>query len=227
MLKKITNKLFPAYRGEFKGGQLEINNWDMSSFILRKIVPAVGCHPFPLNELSLMTAAVAWYKPTHIFEWGTHIGKSARVFYETCKFLKIDTAIHSIDLPDDLEHAEHPHNSRGKLVKGKKNVFLHQGDGINTSLQLYESLSGTVRPLFYVDGDHSYDSVYRELFLILQKVKNPRVILHDTFYQTEESKYNIGPYRAIEDVLQKFPGMPLKRIDTNTGLPGMTFLYLS
>ena len=38
--------------------------------------------------------------------------------------------------PDDIEHIEHPGNQRGIKVKGLKNVILHQGDGLNTSLDI-------------------------------------------------------------------------------------------
>lgn len=226
MIEKIYKKLYPSYSGKFEGELFEVNNWEISNFIIKKIIPVIGIHPFPLNELLLMTSSVAWVKPTHIFEWGTHIGKSARIFHETCKFLKIDTEIHSIDLPDDIEHEEHPHNARGKMVKGKKNVFLHQGDGVDTSLNLYKNLGDVVKPLFYLDGDHSYETVYRELVSIVESVDRPNIILHDTFYQTTESEYNIGPSKAINDVLLKFPRIHFKRVDTNTGLPGMTFLYV-
>lgn len=225
MIKRIIDKLHPTYKGKFDGNEFEVNNWDISSFILRKIIPVVGVHPFPLNELNLMVASVAWTNPTHIFEWGTHIGKSARIFYETCKFLKLSTEIHSIDLPDETDHPEHPHTTRGKLVLSKKNVYLHQGDGVDVSLKIYKDLQENTRVLFYLDGDHSYETVYRELFSILEKVNKPNVLLHDTFYQTEDSGYNIGPAKAIEDILLKFSHIKFKRIDTNTGLPGMSFLY--
>ena len=109
-LKKVIKKISPNYTGDFAGKKFEVNNWELSSFILKKLVPVVGTHPFPLNELSLMSAAVAWTRPTHIFEWGTHIGKSARIFYETCKYIKITPEIHSIDLPDNIDHVEHPHS---------------------------------------------------------------------------------------------------------------------
>ncbi len=225
MIKKIIKNFYPTYEGKFNGKEFEVNNWDLSTFILNDIIPAVGVRPFPLNELSLMVSSVAWVRPSHIFEWGTHIGKSARVFFETSKFLKINTQIHSIDLPDEVEHSEHPHSKRGKLVRGKKNVFLHQGDGVDTALNLYESFENDAKVLFYLDGDHSYDTVYRELFSILKRVNRPYIILHDTFYQTEESGYNIGPAKAIEDIISEFKDIKFKRIDTSTGLPGMTFLY--
>ncbi len=205
--------------------EFEVDNWIISRFVTKKLIPIVGIHPFPISELSLMSAAVCWSKPTHIFEWGTNIGKSARIFYETCKYFKISTEIHSIDLPDHEAHVEHPKNKRGMLVKGKTNVFLYQGDGLENSLTLIKKISKPIRPLFFIDGDHSYDSVYRELKGILENIINPHILLHDTFYQSEESHYNIGPFKAIEDVFKESTNKRFKKIITNIGLPGMTFMY--
>jgi cephalosporin hydroxylase len=197
----------------------------MSEFILDKIIPTVGIKPFPLDELSLMISAFCWTQPTHVFEWGTHVGKSARIFYESAKYFKIPTEIHSIDLPEEIDHVEHPHKKRGKLVRGKKDVFLHLGDGLNTSLEIYKKLPAENRVLFFVDGDHSYESVKRELLGIIENAPTANVLLHDTFYQSDESGYNIGPYKAIKDVLNEKSNHDYKIIETKTGLPGMTFLY--
>ena len=38
-----------------------------------------------------------------------------------------------------------------------------------TALKIYESLGEEVRPLFYLDGDHSYYTVYREMVSIIEK----------------------------------------------------------
>ena len=205
--------------------EFEVDNWMLSNFVMRRLIPAVGVRPFPLTELILMSGTVCRFRPTHIFEWGTHIGKSACVFYETTTYFKIPAEIHSIDLPDDVSHGEHPKDKRGKLVKGRKNVFLHQGDGLSTSLEIIKTISGDFAPLFYVDGDHSYESVKRELEGIIDNVSNATILLHDTFYQSEDSEYNVGPYQAIKDVLDAHPGHGYSRIDTMTGLPGMTLLY--
>ncbi|HXB41310.1 MAG TPA: hypothetical protein VNZ49_12260, partial [Bacteroidia bacterium] len=70
----------------------------------------------------------------------------------------------------------------------------------------------------------SYESVKKELETILKTVPNAIVLLHDTFYQSEDSGYNIGPNKAIEDVLGENKNA-YKIISTNTGLPGMTLLY--
>ena len=181
--------------------------------------------PFPLNEQMLMVAAVCRTRPSHIFEWGTNIGKSARIFHETCSTFAIPAEIHSIDLPDDVGHCEHPKDKRGLLVKGKKGVHLHLGDGLETSLDILSQRgAAAVRPLFFVDGDHSYESVKRELEGIINTVPRATVILHDTFYQSSESDYNIGPYNAIEEVLRSLPNQ-YKIYSQNLGLPGMTLLW--
>jgi len=105
--------------------ELEVNHWIIDDFILKKIIPITGINPFPLCELSLLVTTIAVLKPTQIFEWGTNIGKSARIFHESCLEFNLQTVIHSIDLPDDVDHNEHPHNQRGLLVRDKKNVKLH------------------------------------------------------------------------------------------------------
>lgn len=208
--------------------EFEIDNWYLSQLIVEKIVPAVGWHPFPLNELLLMAGAVARFEPKLIFEWGTHIGKSARVFYEVSENLRLKPTIHSIDLPIDAEHIEHPRELRGMLVKGLKRVKLHEGDGIETALALYKNWDKgkhkSNRVLFFIDGDHSYKSVKRELESITKDAPKAAILLHDSFYQSANSKYNVGVNRAIENCLKLEPHK-YKRVDTKTGLPGMTLLY--
>lgn len=205
--------------------QFEIDKWEASKFIVEKIIPITGYSPYPLDELMLMVGSVCRFSPTHIFEWGTHIGKSARIFYETVNSLGIKAEIYSFDLPDETEHNEHPHDQRGKLVKGLKGVRLFQEDGLVKSFEIFNSSSITEkRALFYVDGDHSYESVYRELLTILKTMPDAVVLLHDTFYQSEDSGYNVGPNKAIKDVLDTL-SLEYKRVDTQIGLPGMTLLY--
>jgi len=210
-----------------KSTEFEIDNWQLSELVINRIIPIAGVHPFPLNELLLMAGAVARFSPKFIFEWGTHIGKSARIFYEISEALGINTVIHSIDLPDEVEHGEHPHSQRGHMVKGIKKVSLHQGDGLDTALELLKSKKAIKQGegvLFFIDGDHSYESVKRELSGVIDNATKAIVLLHDTFYQSKHSSYNVGPHEAINDSL-KNTKKEYKRIDTATGLPGMTLLY--
>jgi len=84
------------------------------------------------------------------------------------------------------------------LVRGKNNVILHQGDGLDTALKIIADSKANKSMLFFLDGDHSYTSVFRELSGIAEKIKNPVILVHDTFYQSDESNYNIGPFKAIQ-----------------------------
>lgn len=205
--------------------ELEVDKWLISEFIIEKLTPVVGIRPFPLDELMLMTVAVVKFQPTHIFEWGTNIGKSARIFYETSKAFSMDIEVHSIDLPDYIDHVEHPGAQRGMLVKGLDNVFLHQGDGLDMSIQLYEEykIKGC-KPLFFLDGDHRYETVKRELSQILVHIPEGVVLIHDTFYQSPESRYNTGPHQAVEEVLKTMNG-GFDKFSAELGLPGMTLVY--
>ena len=204
--------------------EFEVNNWIISEFVIQELIPIVGVKPYPINELLLMVAAVCRLKPTHVFEWGTHIGKSARVFYETAHSFGIRTEIHSIDLPDEIDHVEHPKSMRGEYVKDIKEVKLYQGDGIEKSLEVIKNMPGDIKPLFFLDGDHGYESVKRELENIMIHVQDANILVHDTFYQSPESGYNIGPYRAIVETLSSISNKYLT-ISIGTGLPGMTLLY--
>lgn len=204
---------------------LELDKWIVSDFVVNKLHPIVANRPFPLDEQMLLVSAILLSSPDYIFDWGTHIGKSARIFYETTQYFGIESEIHSMDLPDDEEHVEHPGEKRGRLVKDKENVYLHQSDGVDTALKICKAKKAK-RPFFYVDGDHSYESVHRELTALLTSIKNPTIVLHDTFYQSKDSGYNIGPSMAIKDVLKSSRSKP-RIITTQLGLPGMTLLLFN
>lgn len=204
--------------------EFEIDGWATSAFVAHTLVPLVGVHPFPLQELMLMSATVCRFEPSLIFEWGTNIGKSARIFYEISKYFHIPADIHTCDLPDDVDHVEHPHAQRGAMVQGLAGVTLHQGDGLTTSLSLWEEAGRPQRPLFFLDGDHSYASVRREIDGILAVVPDPVLLLHDTFLQSPECGYNIGPRQAVEESLAAHPGR-FHAVHSGLSLPGMTLLY--
>jgi hypothetical protein len=206
-----------------QGSEFEVDLWTLSDFVLDTIVPVVGVRPYPLNELLLMTAAACRLKPTIVFDWGTHIGVSARIFFECDKAFKLGFEIHSIDLPPDATHVEHPGQEHGRLVRGLVNVHLHRGDGVKLALELWHKLGQPERPLFFVDGDHAYESVRDELSQIFSTVPDASALAHDSFFQSPDSNYNVGPARAIDEVAARFPGR-FKVIKSGLGLPGMTLL---
>ena len=143
---------------------------------------------------------------------------------ETSKRFDLGVNIHSIDLPDDVVHKEHPGRRRGKLVKEFPEVRLHQGDGVSTALGLARSIDARSRLLFFLDGDHSYESVLRELVLIVQAWPTASILIHDTFYQSSEARYNTGPFDAVNEILNR-SNSSFKVLTVNTGLPGMTLLW--
>ena len=204
--------------------EFEVNNWKISEFVINNLIPIVSFMPFPLNELLLMVGTVIRLRPTHIFDWGTNIGVSARVFYETIKYFNINCEIHTIDLPNEIDHVEHPRNNRGLLIKGLESIYMHLGDGVGKSMEIIKTLRGEKRLLFFIDGDHSYNSVSRELSIIDKNIKKPNMLLHDTFYQSSGSNYNTGPFKAIQDFLLNSRDN-YKMINVNTGLLGMTLLF--
>lgn len=207
---------------KFPGGLLEVNKWVISKFIGKVLNPVVGVNPFPYDEQVLMVASVCWIKPDYIFEWGTHFGKSARVFYETTKTFKIKSKIVSIDLPDNIAHVEHPGKKRGMYIKKFKKVMLIQGDGLEESVKFLEDLEKSKKVLFFLDGDHSYQSVRRELKKIAEVRPSASILIHDTFYQVKTSGYNIGPHKALMEFLKR--NKNYHTYSTQLGLPGMTLL---
>ncbi len=203
--------------------EFEVDLWTLSRFLLEKVVPVVGTRPYPLNELLLMTGAACRLRPSVVFDWGTYIGTSARVFYECNNAFKLGYEIHSVDLPPDASHVEHPGQDHGRLVQGLTGVHLHRGNGVEVALEQWQKLGRPKRPLFFVDGDHAYESVRDELNQIVSTVPDASALAHDTFFQSAESNYNVGPARAIDEIAGKFPGR-FNVVKSGLGLPGMTLL---
>jgi len=229
--QKLSQRTLGALRGNrypeparnTTANEFEVDLWILSRFVLDRLVPVIGVHPFPLNELLLASAAVCRVKPKIVFDWGTHIGASARLFYECAHAFQLDYEVHSIDLPDEASHVEHPGSKHGRLVRGLPGVHLHRGDGVSVALAQWERLGRPARPLFFVDGDHSYESVLSELEQIFIASSDASALVHDTFFQSQEAGYNIGPSRAIGRALSQYPSR-FKVIHSGPGLPGMTFL---
>jgi cephalosporin hydroxylase len=205
-------------------GRFEVDAWLLSDLVLERIVPRVGVRPFPLNELLLMAAAVARVRPPLVLEWGTHVGKSAWIFRETIAALGLVSHVHSIDLPAEVPHVEHPGARRGEMVRGLAGVTLHAGDGLDVSLGLWADAGRPDAPLFFLDGDHSHASVRRELDAIAATVPGAAILVHDAFLQSSSSGYNVGPHRAIQEVVERYPSR-WEVLHSGLGLPGMTLLF--
>ena len=46
--------------------EFETDNWQLSRFVLQKLVPVVGAHPFPLHEFILSSTAVRRFRRAQI-----------------------------------------------------------------------------------------------------------------------------------------------------------------
>lgn len=199
---------------------LECDTWELGQFVYRKLIRTVGVRPFPPHELMLMSAAMLWWRPKIIVEWGTNVGASARGFHEVNIRYGIGAEIHSVDLPDFVAHAEHAQHRRGILVRGLP-VFLHQGDGATMAVSVLCKKS-CYDPLIFIDGDHSRENVLRDARTILEAAPGASLLFHDTFCQPG-STYNHGPHEAVMEILREKKGV-YQVVDAGLGCPGMTLL---
>jgi predicted O-methyltransferase YrrM len=199
--------------------RLEVDKWVLSEVVL-KLARIVGTHPFPLDELLLMAAAFEYHRPEIVIDIGTHIGKSARVWYELARHYREHTAIHTIDLCE-ATHPEFPASELGRYVRGLP-VTQHIDDGYPAAAALIRRAPDATY-LIFCDGDHRYESVKRELELATM-IRRGCLLVHDTFYQPG-STYNDGPYEAVEEFVRRVPVRQV--VHLQTGLPGLSYIGLS
>jgi len=199
-------------------GLLEVDKWAVSRVVL-ELVKVVGYHPYPFDELSLMATAYAYHRPNVVIDIGTHFGKSARIWFELSRLLQQPTAIHTIDILDPT-HPEYPGRKHATFIRGTT-VIQHIGDGYVCAQDIIIK-NPSSSYLIFLDGDHDYKTVQRELQLA-RMVRTGCVLAHDTFYQPD-STYNHGPYFAIKDFVDAFPCEQV--IHLQTGLPGMSYLCI-
>jgi predicted O-methyltransferase YrrM len=199
--------------------RLEVDKWATSEVVL-KLARVVGSHPFPLDELMLMAAAFEYHRPEMVIDIGTHIGKSARIWYELARHHRSNTTIHTIDLYD-AAHPEYPSSRLGRYIRGLP-VIQHIDDGCRGASALIRR-APDARYLIFCDGDHRYESVKRELELATM-IRRGCLLVHDTFYQPG-SGYNHGPYEAVQEFVGRVPVRQV--VHLQTGLPGLSYIGLS
>lgn len=214
-----------------RAGALAADQHRVSAFVAQVLVPRLGVHPIPLAEQALMASAACFLEPTVVFEWGTHIGFSTRVWHEARAHLGLAYDIHSFDLPPDVAHVEQPGALRGLLVRDVADrLELHTTDAVAGSVRLWnERYRGAPRalPLFFVDGDHALDTVLRELTAVYRAVGcRAQFLLHDTLPRpAPASAIHEGPWLAAQAFLANVARGEYRVLSTHTGLPGMTLLY--
>ena len=80
------------------------------------------------------------------------------------------------------------------LKKFKNNVFLYKGFSHNELLKIDLSKIDMV----FLDGGHSYETVSKDLFLILKAIKKGKVIICDDYDQV-----NYGVKKAVDELQNK------------------------
>lgn len=198
---------------------LETDKWLLSKW-LPTLVRVVGTHPFSFDELLVMVAAFEYHRPEVVIDVGTHLGKSARVWHEVAKWLGEPCQIHTIELFDP-KHPEFPGQQLGEFIRGLP-VIQHLGDGYTVARDLILA-NRSKRVLLFLDGDHAFETVLRELHLASLLPGASAILVHDTFYQPG-APYNHGPYLAIEEFRKTFPFRQV--VHLQLGLPGLSYLQI-
>jgi len=79
----------------------------------------------------------------------------------------------------------------------KPHIRMLKGDGVTTALAEFVRLGGPERSVFFLDGDHSYTAVTRELQEIAAAAPRAVILVHDTSHPVEDTE------SAVEDFLSR------------------------
>lgn len=159
------------------------------------VVPQYGW-----EEVDLIYATILEYQPDIICEWGTNIGYSARLFAELIQEIGIDCPVHSTDITESAAKGR-----RGEMAGPLVN--LHVGEGLELSLRL---TGDAKRPLFFLDDDHMFDHVRRQLYMIAEVEPGAVMLIHDVMKVEKVGGDSVWvahePHRAIMDFLSQHGG---------------------
>lgn len=180
--------------------------------ILRRIESFVG---YGLDEKKFMIETVLKLRPEQIWEWGTNVGASARIFFFICYLGHLECDITTIELPNPKDHVDHPGLRYASEIADLP-VTKILGDGITEALARADP---TKRLLFFLDGDHTKESVENEITLLCEKFPEAWLLLHDTRVG--------GPKEAIDGLLDSvLTGHEISYIPSQTGITRVVPLRL-
>lgn len=184
----------------------------MSQRALTDRIKQIELPGYGADEVMFMAHWLERAQPTHVFEWGTNRGSSARIFWEAQSVLGLEYEIHTIELPlaEAFRDRDHPGVAVGFYVQDLA-VHLHEGDGLRVSLELVEKLNPE-RPFFFVDGYHSYDQVWLELHA-LSALEAP-ILLHD-------SRHLTGVRDAIANFLERRADFEREDLESAAGMTAL------
>lgn len=146
------------------------------------------------------------YKPKSGLEVGTHDGTSAKVFLDNCGGTLV-----SID-----HHDRYAVGSRFEDEYGKRFTFL-KGDSSTTMRALTRSFYDYI----YIDGDHRYEGVKKDIQAALPLLKKGGVVVFDDYGVTDgdgltfnsegvEEAGEYGVKQAVDELMKGWKEVPTK-----------------
>jgi hypothetical protein len=170
-----------------------------------KRIVGMGLPGYGEDEVGFMCETVEIVQPDRIFDWGTNVGASARIFYEACI---VHCIVETIDLPAVLEQLDRDHAGGRTGSHLTPEIRTHRGDGVTEALRLCAAWEPK-RPLFFLDGNHLRENVFREIWSIHKFCPRGVLLIHDTNQQPGDAvrnwQHRYGGYRL--DVLNSQAGM--------------------
>lgn len=141
-------------------------------------ISLLGMSDYSGEDIAFMARVVDETSPTHIFEWGTNAGASARIFYELTQTRRPRVELHSIDWREPGSTCfEYPDLCQGYWVRWRP-VFLHTGDGLKTTLALFE-MEGPERALVYLDDGHLFQENLDALTALHREHPDAAILVDD------------------------------------------------
>lgn len=160
-------------------------------------VRRLGIPGYGDDEVAFIAKTLLKLQPSHVFEWGTNVGASARIFHEVTRLAGIRSTVHTWEHPD-MTTRDHPGHRHAELVDGIATVIPYIGEGLIGALSLYTSTT-PARALFFLDGDHSYATVLKELRAIAKVAAEAVILVHDLRHPTERTGDAVHDFAAEQN----------------------------
>ncbi len=182
------NRLCPATGIDLKAiwSDPEIEkDWKRDSALLDQFVLPDGTGGVSPGDRRAIYYLVRFFDPSRILEIGTHIGAST-VHLAAAALHGQSTYLKSVDLSDVNDPEIEPWRKAGATRSPRKMVEeIGAGEKVEFKVgSSLEYLAGqeTSYDFIFLDGDHSAETVYREIPLAMARIRQGGVILlHDYF----------------------------------------------
>lgn len=185
-------------------------------FRLHEVLAAVlpyHCLMNPTVELAALFDSFERTGARSFLEIGTYKGATAAAFALAFP----EATVTTIDLPEPTETVWNPQESSETGV-ALRDLGIKRVEEVRMSSAALDNWTGERRrfDMIFVDGDHSRDSVVRDLMNALDLLApGGCVVAHDytDASDTHRPDWTIGVYEAVEEVLRRRPDIERRRLD--------------